>query len=244
MTTSGTYLYNPNVADIMDEVMENAGVDPSTVGSSHRKSFTRSLRTMLNSEWATIGIRNWMVEETTQVMSVGLDHFDLPAGAIDIVEAVLRRPGGSIATNSDVEMYGISRNEYLTIVNKADQGRPDRYWVDRTSGTKTTWIWQCGSNTTDMMVYNLFRQNQDVSGELTDTLGIPTIAYDALIAGMSARTALKWNPSRFQLLQSLYLGQNMDPINPGGKLGALRNEDRERGDIDLYAAFEPRTGRM
>jgi hypothetical protein len=243
MTSSGTYTYGPNLADIMDECMDNAGVDASTVGSSHRKSFTRSLRTMLNSEWATIGIRNWMVEEISQSMSVGLDHFDLPAGSIDIVEAVLRRPGGSIATNSDTEMYGISRNEYLVIVNKADQGRPDRYWVQR-GDTMTAWIWQCGSNTTDSMVYNVFRQNQDVTGELTDTLGIPTIAYDALIAGMSARTALKWNPARFQLLQQLYLGPNMDPINPMGKLGALRNEDRDRGDFDLYAVLEPRIGRL
>lgn len=242
MTSSGTYTYAPNLADIMDEVLENAGVSPEVSGTAHIKSFARSLRLMLNSEWATIGIRNWMVTEESIATTVGGTQFPLPAGGIDIVEAVLRRAGSGIGSPSDVEMYALTRNEWLTIVNKQDQGRPDRFWVDRQVAPLVNY-WQCGSNTTDMIVYTMLRQNQDVTGDLTATLGIPTMAYNALVAGMSARMALKWNPQKWQMLQGIYLGPQMDIQNPGGALGALRNEDRERGDIDLYAAFEPRTGR-
>lgn len=243
MPSSGTFTYQPPLAELFDEVIETAGINPSVTGTTHIKSFCRSLRLMLNSEWSTLGIRNWMVaEEIAHTVAVGENFFLLAVGDIDIVEAVLRRPGAGLTANpTDTEMYAITRNEYLTIANKNDQGRPDRYWVERLVRPKVHY-WQAGSNTTDQIVYNVFRQNQDVSGSLNDTLGIPTIAYDALTAGMAARMALKWNPQKYQLLQSIYMGDG-NPIDPKGKLGALRAEDRERGDIDLYAAIEPRTGR-
>lgn len=241
MPSSNTFTYQPPMRELFDEVVETAGIDPSTVGTSHIKSFVRSLRLMLISEWATLGIRNWMVTEVPHTVAVAEKQFLLPLGSIDIVEAVLRRPGVGIGSPTDTEMYAITRNEYLTIANKDDQGRPDRYWVDRQVSPLANY-WQCGSNTTDQIVYNVFHQNQDVTGSLNDTLGIPVIAYHALVAGLSAKMALKWNPQKFPVLYGLYMGDG-NPIDPGGALGALRTEDRERGDIDLYAALEPRTGR-
>lgn len=241
MPESGTYLFNPFVAEIMDEAVERAGVDPSVTGGAHIKSFQRSLKFMLNSEWSTYGIRNWMVTEETHTTSVGETFFTLPPGGMDIVEAVLRR--GS--PNSDVEMYAITRNEYLTIVNKQTKGRPDRYWVERLGDTKVVHYWQAGSNTTDQIVYNMFRQNQDITSALQLNLGLPTYAYQALIAGLAAHLALKWRPERYELLQTLYAGPNWatNPANPGGYLGLLLIEDRERGDISTFPAFEPRVGR-
>lgn len=244
MPSSGTFTYQPPLAELFDEVVETAGINPQVTGTAHIKSFCRSLRLLLNSEWSTLGIRNWMVVEgIAHTVALGEKNFLLAVGDIDIVEAVLRRPGqGANANPTDTELYAITRNEYLTIANKDDKGRPDRFWVERLVRPNVHY-WQAGQNTTDQIVYNVFRQNQDVSGSLNDTLGIPTIAYDALVAGMAARMALKWNPQKYTLLQGLYIGGDGTPIDPKGKLGALRCEDRERGDIDLYAAIEPRTGR-
>lgn len=245
MAESGTYLYNPFIAELFDEAVENAGVDPSVTGGAHIKSAQRSLRLMVNSEWSTHGIRNWMVSQQIHTTAVGETTFLLPAGGMDIVEAVLRRPGSGIGTPSDVEMYAITRNEYLTLVNKQTQGRPDRYWVERLGDTKVVHYWQAGSNTTDQIVYNLFQQNQDVTSALQLNLGIPSYAHAALAAGLAARLALKWNPQKYELLQTIYMGPKWaeDPVNPGGLLGLLLIEDRERGDIDTYPAFEPRVGR-
>jgi len=238
---SGTYLYNPFVAELLDEAFEVAGVDPSAAGGSHIKSAIRSLRLLVNSEWLTYGIRNWNVSQQTHTTSVGEKTFTLPAGGLDIVEAVLRR--GS--PNSDVEMYAITRDEYLTIVNKDTQGRPDRYWVERLGDTKVVHYWQAGSNTTDVIVYNLFQNNQDVTSSLQNTLGLPVYAYAALAAGLAAKLALKYSPERFPNLQTIYAGPQWaeNPANPGGLLGLLRMEDRERGDISTFPAFEPRIGR-
>lgn len=245
MTESGTYLFNPFVAELMDEAFENAGVDPGVIGGAHIKSFQRSLRLMLNSEWATIGIRNWMVSQQSHTTAVGETSFVLPAGGMDIVEAVLRRPGSGIASYSDVEMYAITRNEFLTLVSKQNEGRPDRYWVERLGDTKVVHYWEAGSNTTDQIIYNMFQNNQDVTSTLQLNLGLPVYAYAALAAGLAARLALKYNPQKYQLLQGIYAGPQWaeKPLDPGGLLGMLRTEDRERGDIDMYPAFEPRVGR-
>lgn len=241
MAESGTYAYNPLIATLLEEAFEVAGVDPAVTGGSHIKSAQRSLALLVNSEWSTYGIRNWMVIEQTHTTAVGEKTFTLPAGGLDVVEAVLRR-GSPI---NDVEMYAITRNEYLTIVNKDTQGRPDRYWVERLGDTKVVHYWQAGSNTTDQIVFNMFRQNQDITSSLALTLGMPTYAYAALAAGLAAKLALKFNPQKFELLMTVYMGPQWaeNPLNPGGLLGLLRTEDRERGDIDTYPAFEPRIGR-
>jgi hypothetical protein len=252
VTTSGTFLYDPNVAELFDEVVETAGIDPSVTGGAHLKSFGRSLRLMLNSEWSTLGIRNWMVSQQSHTTAVGETTFNLPAGGLDIVEAVLRRAGSGVGTFSDVEMYAISRNEYLTLVTKQNKGRPDRYWVERLAGSagRVVHYWQAGSNTTDQIIYNCFQQNQDYVDSATGPglsggLGLPSFAYAALVAGLSARAALKWNPQKYELLQTIYAGPEWaaNPLNPGGLLGMMRSADREMGDIDTYAAFVPRTGR-
>lgn len=254
-TTSGTYNYGPLIAEMLEESLELAGVDPAAAGGRHIKGFFRSLRFVLNSQWATLGMRQWQIREMqSHTLAVGETSFNLPLGGLDIANAVLRRQATG-STFSDVEMYAITRQEYATITNKFIQGRPDRYFVDRQGGPPVTInnvvyspvkviYWQAGSNTTDQIVYDLFQQNQDVAGNLSDTLDLPTHAWDALCLGIAARLALKWNPQKYAALDELYRGPApVDSLNPRGALGAMRAEDRERGDIDLYPAFEPRTGR-
>src|SRR2546423_343887 len=245
MAPSGTYNYSPLVQEVLDEAFERAGVDVTAPGTVQLKGAFRSLRTMLNSEWSTLGIREWQIAEgQSHTVAVGEVSFLLPLGQLDITEAVLRRPGSG-ATTADVEMHPISREEYTAITNKTAKGRPDRYFVDRQFAQKVVYYWQAGSNTTDQIIYNAFHQNQDVADNMTANLDIPSYAYEALIAGLAAKFALKWNQQRFELLMALYAGPQWasNPLNPGGALGALRAEDRERADITMYPAFEPRTGR-
>lgn len=249
--SSGTYNLGPKVQPIVDDAFEDAGVDPQVIATPHLKSAFRALRRMLNSEWSTYGIMQWQILQAIHTVSVGEIFFNPPAGFLDITEAVLRRPG-ALTVNSDVEMFVITRQEYMSIANKNDQGRPDRYFVDRQAGVDTTTelsnavvnYWQAGTNTTDMIVYNYFHQDQDVTDTLGDTLDIPQIAVDAITAGLAMRMALKYNPAKYEVLREEYKGTpSQDPTYVGGALGRLKIEYRERGDIQIYAAFEPRTGR-
>lgn len=239
MATTGTYSFDPQLSEIFDEAFERAGVDPSTVGTTMIQSARRSLRFMLNSEWAALGHRQWSIRQGTEQMSAGKTDFYLPAGGIDILSAVLRRSG------RDTEMYPISRDEYLTIVDKDHQGRPDRFFVDKQVGRARCYIWQAGSNSTDVMVYEYFRQATDATGENTSlkaTLEIPAIAQAAFVAGLAWRFAQKWNPDREDRLRTEY-GGPVYPHEIGGALKQMMIADRETGDIQLYGAFEPRTSR-
>lgn len=242
MPGTGTYEFDPKLAEVLAESYERAGTDPAAIGQTLLESAFRSLRFMLNSEWATYGVRQWAIEQGTQTTTVGMTSFVLPLGAIDIIEAVLRR------SNKDSEMYGISYNEYLTIVNKASQGRPDRYYVERKAGRlgRTARFWQAGSNTTDTIVYNYFRQTQDAvndESDLAQGLDLPAHAFDAMAAGLAMRLAEKHNSDRYDRLRVAYGGVTYPTKVGGGALGRMLEEDREKGDIDLYPAYEPRTGR-
>lgn len=253
--SSGTYNQTSIVQEMMDEAFERAGMDPQVSITAHIASAFRSMNLMLNSEWSTYGIMEWQIKQgIIHTLSVGETFFNPPAGFLDITQAVLRRPG-ALTTYADVEMYPLTRQQYTSITNKLIQGRPDRYFVDRQAGINTTGplplsnaivnYWQAGSNNTDMIVYNYFSQDQDVGKSLSGTLDIPVIAREAFTAGLASKLAMKWNPNKFQLLDALYRGPSwaQEPLNPGGALGLLRAEYRERGDIEIYAAFEPRTGR-
>src|SRR5437764_7519352 len=115
MPTSGTSAYAPLVRELFDEAFERAGVDITAPGTTHLKGAFRSLRTMLNSEWSTIGIRQWQIAEgQVHTVAVGEVSFLLALGELDITEAVLRRPGSG-STSSDVEMRAITREEYTEI---------------------------------------------------------------------------------------------------------------------------------
>lgn len=240
MATSLTYNFDPQIAEVIDEAFERgAMMDPKDIGTRHIESFFRSLKLMINSEWSTIGIRRWMIQQGTEPMTVGKASFRLPIGAVDIVGAILRRAG------IDTEMDPISRQDYLTIADKTLTGRPDRYYVDRQAGNfsstlsnNVVHLWQCGSNTTDSVVYDYLRQMQD-PGNPKNTLQIPARAMNALNCGMAAMMAEKFKPERFSALMVRYRGPDWADTTKviKGALGELLMEDRERSDVEVSVDF-------
>jgi hypothetical protein len=236
MTTTGTYTFSPEIAEIFEEAFERAGMAPQGIGGAHIRSALRSLKFMLNSEWSTIGVRQWMIDQGQETLSVGQTSFALPAGAIDVLHAVVRRNG------QDIELDMVSRGDYLAIVDKHQKGRPDRYFVDRQASGPVMYIWQASENNTDVIVYDYFRQMQDV-GEMTNTLQMPAYAYEACVSGLAYYLAVKFNPERAMGLRVAYGGAGYPARIDGGALERMRQEDRERGDLHLYAAIEPRSAR-
>lgn len=237
MATTATYTFDPDIAEIFDEAFERAGIAPLAIGAAHVRSALRSLKFMLNSEWSTIGVRQWQIQEVQQpITEVGQKTFTLPAGGLDIMQAVLRRG------NADIEMTGLSRSDYRIIVDKDQRGRPDRYFVDRQSATRTVYFWQAAENTTDVIIYDLFRQMED-AGRMSNTLQMPSYAFDACAAGLAYRIAGKYSRDRMRELAVEYGGAGYPDRITGGALERMRQEDRERGDLHVYAAIEPRSAR-
>lgn len=222
MTTSNDYaLFQPEVADLVQEAFERADFRPQAIGQEHLDSVMRSLKFMF-AEWHTVGMRQWMIHQGQQVFTQGVTSYDMPVGCIDLFTAVISRSG------KVTPMYKASRTDYLELVDKTIQGRPDRYFVDRRSDRCTVSIWQAPENSTDIFIFDYFRQMQN-PGALSNTLQMPTHALEAAASGLAARVAQKYKRELYLGLQVEYRGA--DPNKIGGKLKMAIDEDRDRADV-------------
>lgn len=225
MATSGTYLFNPELAELVDEALERARIDPAKVTSRHILSARRSMRFML-ANWATKDYHNFRISEETltltqsQASYVAGTDFDLGVGGvniIDIIDVALRRDG------VDTPVTFMPRREYLDIPEKTTEGRPDRVFVDKGVNGITMTLWTVPDNSTDILVFNAVRKFED-SDTAADTADIPYHMYDAFAYGLAFRLAEKFSPPDLEM--ALY----------GKAENAFReaqNAVRERGDVRI-----------
>jgi hypothetical protein len=234
VSIAGTYSFDPDLAEYFDEAYERAGVDPVAIGQDFITSALRSIK-FLFSEWQTLGIRQFQITQTTQATTAGMASFTLPTGASDIVNMVLRRSG------RDTPMNRISRMEFIEIANKTENGRPDRFFVDRQYNQVVVNLWRRGENTTDIILYDYYRRISD-PGRMANTLQLPVHMLDAFASGLAMRLAQKFKPERYATLAIEY-GGTAYPSKIGGRLEHARCEDRERSDTVITVSYDRRFGR-
>lgn len=214
MATSGLYTFNPGVSDFTDESFERCGLDPAKLTARHLLSARRSMNLLL-SDWTTDGVKQWKVDLQTQATTIGMASFTPAAGTIDIFDMVLRRD------SIDTPMERISRDDYMVIPSKTQQGIPDRFFLDRGT-TQTCYIWQCGENTTDSIRYNRLVRIQDV-GSPSNTVDITPHWFEAFASGLASKLAEKWAPDKEQSLTAKAARAFM----------RARGEDRDRTDVTI-----------
>lgn len=187
MATSGTYLWNPELADMVDEAFERCWVDPATLVHRHVMSARRSINFML-SDWATRSFNEFRVERVE--LALVEDQQDYPftdpadSYALDIMNIVLRRDG------VDTPILQMSRAEWLELPTKGYKGRPDRYFVDKQRDNLLLQVWPVPENSTDTLVYDRIRRYQDAD-HAAQHADIPYYLRDAFVAGLAARLAIK-----------------------------------------------------
>ncbi len=194
MTTSGTYGWAPDVAEITDEAFERCGVDPASLTARHARSARRSLNYLFTA-WANDGIHLWAVDQQTQLVTASDPTYDCPAGTIAILEMAVRRSG------MDTPVLPMARDEYLAIPNKTYEGLPNRFYFDRGIATPNYTLWNVPENSTDTIIYYRMRQLQDITGA-TETPDVPYRWQEALVSGLAAKLAEKYAPDREQALLS------------------------------------------
>jgi hypothetical protein len=133
--TSGVSSFNLNLADLIEEAYERAGLEVRT-GYEFRTA-RRSLN-LLTIEWANRGINLWTIQEGQIVLNTGQNVYALPSDTIDLLDHVIRQNTGNTTTQSDINISRISESTYSTIPNKLAQGRPIQVWVNRQSGQQNT----------------------------------------------------------------------------------------------------------
>jgi len=228
MTTSGTYTFDPKVQECLDEAFERAGIHPGDVEVERVISAKRSLSLMLRSELSGV-INLWKVAEHIATPVLADNSLLLPTGAIDVLEASAKDQDGI-----ETPMHVISRAEWRDLPEKTIQGRPDRFWVDRTTGIKTLYFYPSMVSPTYTLTFNTLYGIQD-PGSVGNTVDVPDMWFDAVCAGLAVRLAQKWKPERLLDLQPAYMAAK--------KLA--REVDAEKGDVVIQTRYggDTRVGR-
>jgi hypothetical protein len=220
MPTSGTYTWDPSIDDIVAEAFERAGIDDSAVTSGQRASARRSFNFMLV-EWQNKGVKQWLIEQRSVTLTASDATPTVDARMIDILDMVLRRDG------VDTPVQSIGRAEYLGIPDKLQEGRPDRFWVDRQQGSSVLTLWPVPENSTDVIIFNQLRRAQDIAeanaATAAETADLQYLWLDAAAADLAKRVALKFAPKRFDVLKA----------EAENAYRLAKQETRERADVTM-----------
>jgi hypothetical protein len=122
---------------------------------------------------------------------------------------------------TDYLLSRLSRSEYISFPQKNVEGRPSAYYVNRLANPTVT-FWQAPTSSYTMIYYTRISQPQDINGP-TQTMPVPYRFFEALIASLSYRLAIKYAADKFQVLKGLY---------DEAFLMAIK-EDRERVDFRI-----------
>ena len=231
MATSGTTIFNPDLSEIFEEAFERLGYDRNGMPFELRTGYDlRTARRSLNlllAEWANKGINLWTVDSGEIAMVANQATYDLPSDTVDIVEQVIRQYNDT-QNQTDITINRISVATYSTIPNKLTTGRPIQVYVDRKTTTPTITVWPLPQTSdTYTFVYWRLRRMQDAGSPATNTVDIPFRFYEALIAGVAYRLALKKAPESAPMLKSL--------ADEAFDLAAA--EDRDRAPIRMVPRY-------
>ena len=194
MATSGSVTFRPNVEEVISEAFERCGIDPQTRTGHHAKSARRSLN-LLFSEFANRGINYWTITQNTLTLSNGTGNYTLPAGTIDILDAVIRED------DIDQIVNRITLQEFNQIPNKTDTGKPSQYMLDR-QYTPVIYFWNVPDKAYTLN-YWVMNQIEDITASNEDT-DVPYRWTDTICAGLASKLAIKYQPEKFQLLNEMY----------------------------------------
>ena len=217
MATSGRYIWNPDLAEMVDEAFERCRVDPALITARHITSARRSMRFML-ADWAADDYSAFRVKQFSFTVTQGTATYqdpEIPDHCVDILDGVLRRNG----TDTPIEF--MPRSELLDIPEKTTEGRPDRWYIDKQRDELVATFWPVPENSTDIVVFNAVVRYEDAD-TASDNADIPYYMYEAFAAGLAARLAAKYAPP--ELEEPLWM-KAQNAFRKGS------NAARERGDV-------------
>jgi len=201
MTTSGTAVWNLDIADLIEEAYERAGLEART-GYDFRTA-RRSLN-IISAEWSNRGLNLWTVQENSLVLTPGTKTYSLADDTIDIIETIIRV--NTTGTPLDYTVSRIGVGDYATLPNKNTTGRPLQIYVNRQVNPEYT-LWPV-PDLPYTIIYWTMRRIQDATAA-TDVMDMPVRFVPALIAGLAFHIAVKRPEAmaRVPMLKAEYMEQ-------------------------------------
>jgi len=215
MAVSGTYDFNLDIDEVIQEAMEMIGGE-DTLGHEPA-SARRSINLMLK-DWQNRGILLWTTSVSSVTVAASTTAYDLSSSTIDALEVVLNRD------DTDIQLTRISPEEYLLIPNKTQTGRPMQYSIRRGRDNPVMSVWPIPENSTDVLKMEIFSELQDVNKSAIQNADLPKRFLPAMTCGLSYYMSMKRpgvEAGRIQMLKANY----------EEKLGRAMLEDRERATM-------------
>jgi hypothetical protein len=198
MATSGTSVFNLDIAEVIEEAFERCGLVART--GYDLRTARRSLD-LISQEWSNKGINFWTIEDASVALSTAVASITLEADTVDIVEAFIR----SGTSQQDVPVTRLSTSEWAGVPNKLVQGRPVNFWLNRLVTSITMHLWPVPDKSTYTFVYQKIRRIEDTGvNPGTTNPDIPTRFLPALVADLAAKVAAK-RPVAMHLVPQLKL---------------------------------------
>lgn len=186
MATSGTYTFNPSLGEIVLYAYQNIGIRPTALLQEHMDS-ARMATNMMLARFSNQGVNLWAVDLITTPLTQGTATYPVDANTVMILDAYI------VSEGIDRIILPISRTEYASYPNKAQQGFPTTFWFDRLiSPTVTLWPVPDGSQTS--LKYYRVRRLQDSDLQNSQQPEIPYLWLEAFADGLTYRLARIWAP--------------------------------------------------
>ena len=215
MATSGTYNFNLDIDEVIQEATEMIGGE-ETLGHTPA-SARRSINLMLN-EWQNKGVLLWSIQ-TTAVTATSVET-SLPDEILDTLAVTY----AVSAAATDIALERISREEYHNLPNKTTTGRPTQYAITRGVNNIALFLYPTPNINTGILNIECFKQLEDVNKSAGQNAQVPKRFLPALTCGLSYYLSMK-RPGipmdRIQMLKANY----------EEKLAFAMEEDRERASM-------------
>jgi len=217
MAVSGTYNFNLDIDEVIQEAMEMIGGE-DTLGHEPA-SARRSINLMLR-DWQNRGILLWTTSTTAVTVAASTTTYDLASSTINALEVVISRD------NTDVKLTRITHEEYLIIPAKTQTGKPNQYSIRRKRDNPVMSVWPIPENSTDTIKLEIVKELQDVNKSATQNADTPKRFLPALTCGLSYYMSMK--RPRVEDTKIAMLKTNYEEV-----LARAMEEDRERASIYL-----------
>lgn len=200
MTVSGTYGFNPSAGDLILQAYHMCGVRPAALVQEHFVSARIAMNLMLG-RFSSMGVNLWQVNLQTIPLVQGVATYSIPTNNIVMLDTYIETIDGA-GNAIDRIILPVSRTEFASYPNKAQQGFPTIFWQNRLiNGTVTLWPVPDGTQTS--LKYYQVIQIDDSNLTNGQTVNVPYYFLEAVTLGLAYRLALAWAPDRVAMLKPL-----------------------------------------
>jgi hypothetical protein len=199
MTTSSTYDFNPSLGELTLYAFNLCGIRNTALLQEHMES-ARMASNMLLGRWSSQGVNLWAVDLQTIPLKQGCSTYKVPSNTIVMLDAYIVQSNGS--QNIDRLILPISRTEYASYPNKAQQGFPTTYWFDRLLSPTVT-VWPVPDGNECAFRYYRVRQIQDAALADGSQVEVPYYFLEAFAYGLAQRLAMVWAPDKVAMLKPM-----------------------------------------